>query len=233
MNEILYHMDQSHWHTQGRARIIREAVEKIYPAMILDVGCGTGIMMKALQDYDITGIDVSQAAVDYCRRENMEVYHTSELLPFHWYDLVLLTDVAEHVKDDVSLFNDCALFSDRMIVTVPAYNWMWSIHDDLNEHYRRYTKKSLTKALTAAGWKIDSISYFNTLLFPLAVIYNKLLLKTQKTHDPDYYKTPTHYHYIKKPPLNGLWRMIFESERFWLRYCSLPYGLSLIAQVKK
>ena len=144
-----------------------------------DAGCGTG---RNLQEFGALGaaqgVDNSPEAIDFCRRRGIQGVREGQIeqLPFAdgSFDLVLATDVLEHLADDrVALreLHRVAAPGGRLLATVPAYRWLWSQHDDEHHHFRRYTLRRLRDRLRATGWEPLAWSYFNTaLLVPIAVV---------------------------------------------------------------
>lgn len=145
------------------------------PRRILDVGCGTGGMLPLLARYgQVTGVDSEPLALDYCRRRGFSDVHLQvDFEPRPVFDLVTLFDVLEHVGDEPAFLEQVArnLGPDgRLAVTVPAFRFLWSGHDDLNQHRRRYTRGMLVGLLARCGFQVSRASYFNTLLFPAALV---------------------------------------------------------------
>ncbi|SFM16901.1 Methyltransferase domain-containing protein [Methylobacterium pseudosasicola] len=139
------------------------------------------------------------------------------------YDLIVLLDVLEHIEDDQATL--CALRrklkqDGRLLVTVPALPWLWSHHDDLHHHKRRYTKRSLELAAAAAEFKIAHIGYFNTFLFPIALVRRLIAIV---------YSRPTQDDRMPTRLLNAILSRIFSSERHIIGRAGLPVGLSLYA----
>ena len=140
------------------------------------------------------------------------------------FDLICLFDVLEHIEEDFStLVALHTLIADggNILVTVPAYQWLWSRHDEFLHHKRRYSAQQLRQKIAAAGLRIDKISYFNTLLFPLAVVarFKDRLMGAASASGSA----------IPADPLNSLLYKIFSAERHLLGKASLPFGVSLLA----
>jgi hypothetical protein len=135
--------------------------------------------------------------------------------------------VLEHIDDDVaSLRRLGALLGDdgRILLTVPAMPFLWSSHDELHHHKRRYTRASLQAATKAAGLRVEHIGYFNALLFPLALAQRMLAKLTGSRQPIDALPSPT---------VNGVLRSIFASERHLVGRVRLPVGLSLFAVIRR
>jgi hypothetical protein len=112
------------------------------------------------------------------------------------------------------------------VFTVPAYQWMWSKHDEANHHKRRYTKPQFAALLEKSGYKIEKISYYNSFLFP-AIAAVRLIKKYLKIEDSPDETLP------KLIEVNDILCAIFTSERHILKHCALPFGVSLVAVCKR
>jgi SAM-dependent methyltransferase len=173
----LYALEDEHWWFRGRRAVIWALLGSAQaPAAprVLDAGCGTG---RNLAEYGApgraAGVDPSASAVAFCRARGLDGVTQGEIerLPFDdgSFDLILATDVLEHVeRDDRALaeLRRVAAPGARLLVTVPAYRWLWSQHDDSHHHLRRYTAGALTQRARGAGWEPELRTYFNTLLLP-------------------------------------------------------------------
>ncbi len=133
-------------------------------------------------------------------------------------------DVLEHIEDDkealskmASLLNDKGL----LVLTVPAYKFLWSRHDVVNYHYRRYNKYSLINKMPNS-LIIKRASYFNTLLFPLALLDKTIISKNGKSYSMNPNKL-----------VNSLLYKIFVVEKIILRHCNLPFGVSILLIAEK
>ncbi len=237
MDDVLYStfaaVEDRHWWFVARRAIIFSLLKsRIHipdGADVLDAGCGTGATLHAFsQRYKSSGIDVSPIAVEQCRARGLHsvAVGTFENFPFpdRTFDLITLLDVIEHIDDDVAALQMAKKYlkaGGHILLTVPAYQFLWSKHDEVNQHKRRYTRKVLYERLKKSGYAIDFISYYNTFLFPLALIerlFEKLLRKDASVALQ-----------IPPAPLNAFFTQMFELERFWLQERSFPFGLSLLA----
>src|SRR4029077_8814452 len=132
-----------------------------HPARILDAGCGSGRNMVELSRYGtVSAIEVSPASVALARERCAgEVVEGSVLeMPFAdaSFDLAASLDVIEHLEDDVGALRELRRVvapGGCLLATVPAYQWLWSGHDEVNHHHRRYTRASLARAGEHAGWR--------------------------------------------------------------------------------
>jgi SAM-dependent methyltransferase len=173
----LYELEDQHWWFRSRRRVVRALLrhaELPGAAQILDAGCGTG---RNLAEYgrlgEVHGVDASEEAVEFCRRRGHPGVRRSVLedLPFEdgRFDVIVATDVIEHLDDDRRALAELARVSapgGRLVVTVPAYMWLWSRHDVSMHHRRRYTAPLLAARMRAAGWHPRYCSYFFSALLP-------------------------------------------------------------------
>jgi SAM-dependent methyltransferase len=178
---ILEH-DQSHWWYRGRRRIVVQEIERLgLPpgARILDAGCGSGRMLDELVRFgDVSAIDLNPRGVAAARARGHAgvMQGRIEDLPFpdQKFDLVTCLDVLEHTADDVHTLRELLRVTRRggyLLVTVPAYPALWSAHDEVNGHYRRYRRRALRESAERAGWRLARDTHFNSLLLaPAAVV---------------------------------------------------------------
>jgi SAM-dependent methyltransferase len=226
--ESFYSLEDSHWWFKGRRHIVLSALEQLSASgPVLDVGCGTGGTLANLNGLRPGyGVDTAPEALTFCRRRGLDVALASgfELpYPTATFATVLALDVIEHVDDDVSLLAELrrVLKADGLLlVTVPALPVLWSAHDDANEHRRRYLRSSLASALDDSGFEPLRLTYYNSLLLPLACL-RKLIQRGRNEHGAHLEQLPA--------PVNSVLSRILESEARLLRHHSLPLGASLLA----
>ncbi len=178
----LYELEDAHWWFRGRRAVIWAMLARadvVPQPRVFDAGCGTGRNLVEFGPLGTAaGADTSDTAVRFCRERGLDgvIESSVEELPYDdgSFDLILATDVLEHVEhDDRGARELRRVVSDRgrLLVTVPAYQWMWSHHDDSHHHMRRYTRPRLRTLLTGAGWEPIVQTYFNTvLLAPIAAM---------------------------------------------------------------
>lgn len=162
---------EEHWWYRGRRIVIDAALDRLeLPGVpdILDVGCGDGRMLDELARRGaVTGIDVRPEAIAAARARGHARAHVALAeetgLASDAYDLVTAFDVVEHTPDDRRTLTELRRVTrpgGTLLITVPAYPSLWSQHDVVNDHYRRYTGRSLVAAATAAGWDVDHTTHF-------------------------------------------------------------------------
>jgi len=229
--------ERRHWWFVGRRRILASLLEDLLregrDLRILDIGCGTGGMIPVLSPFGrVTGIDPSEDAVRYSRErygeaaEFLRVDFPREIPPGEGHDLVTLFDVLEHLDDDAEALRRAAGLlreGGRMVLTVPAHRFLWSSHDEINRHRRRYARRELRDRILHAGLEIRRLTYFNTFLFPLVwgarLVRRRLALQGDRRSD----------FRIRQEWINNSLSALFGAERFLLRLFNLPFGVSLLA----
>ena len=178
-------VEQDHWWFAGRRAVVEVLLERLgrpRPPRVLDVGCGTGRNLELYARLgEVEGVDPSEEAVEFCRGRGLAGVHRAAAteLPFAdgRFGLITATDVIEHVADDGAALAEMRRVSapgGALLLTVPAYRWLWSAEDVRLQHHRRYTLGGLRRVAAAAGWKPVWGSYFNTLLLPPIALVRRL-----------------------------------------------------------
>jgi SAM-dependent methyltransferase len=234
--ELLTHrVEDRHWWYRGRRRVLDVVLRDlaIVPgARLLDAGCGSGRNMVELGRHGtVTGIELSSASVQAAReRQAGEVIEGSVLdMPFAEgsFELAVSLDVIEHLEDDVGALRELRRVvapGGRLLVTVPAYQWLWSRHDVVNHHHRRYSRATLVGAAERAGWRCERITHFNSLLLPLAIGMRALEFFNPggEGSSLDLWVPPAPLNWGLQQPMNMEARLIGRGVR-------IPAGLSLLA----
>ena len=230
-------LDELHWWYRARRDILAELIGRKIAlpadARILEIGCGTGHNLAMLGRFGrVDAIEVDGAARAIAARRLGRAVMDAPLpalagIEDGAYDLIAILDVLEHVEaDEAALAGMAAKLTPggRILITVPAHPWMWSAHDVVNHHKRRYTKASLRGVIARAGLTLDMLSYFNSLLFPLAAAARVAGRVTGKEDSDD--KLPPR-------PVNALFEKMFGLERYVLGRLPFPPGVSLVAIVSR
>jgi SAM-dependent methyltransferase len=226
--------EDRHWWYRGRRTVLHRVIGDLGlpgQARILDAGCGSGRNMVELARYGtVTGIELSSTSVQLAReRQAGEVIEGSVLeMPFadDGFDLAVSLDVIEHLEDDLGALRELRRTvapGGALLVTVPAYQWLWSGHDEINHHHRRYTRRSLRQVAEQAGWKQARTTYFNSLLLPVAILLRVLERVSTKTTESslDLWVPPEPVNLMLERPLTLEAAMIGRGGR-------IPAGLSLL-----
>jgi SAM-dependent methyltransferase len=237
-------LERTHWWFLVRQKIILRFLHKHLPEphskslRILNIGAAGGASSEFLAVFGkVVSVENEPAFIAYLKTNNIDVTTASITgLPFadNSFDLVCAFDVIEHVEDDFAAMNELRRVCTPMgaiCVTVPAFNMLWSNHDVVNGHYRRYEKKQLTNLLNRfEGLKIHEMAYFNSLLF--LPIY--MLRKITNLVAADKKERPSDFSYFKMPSLlNRIFKIIFSLEIPLMRLFHFPFGVSLLAFLQK
>lgn len=232
-------VDEHHWWYRGRRRVIRAELDRLplpANARVLDAGCGSGRTLQELVAYgEVCGIELDAEAAEMARRREHGDVRVGRLEQLPWsdeaFDLITCLDVIEHVPDDVAALAELRRVcrpGGWLLVTVPAYQALWSQHDEANHHFRRYSRAGLRQATRAAGWQVQRVSSFNSLLLApaAAVRLTQRRLGTPNGYRGDLAVGPAWLNQVLERPL--------ALEAGWLaRGRTLPLGLSLLAVLQR
>lgn len=226
-------LDQTHWWYVARRKILSDAIERLISpprdARILEIGCGTGHNFGMLGRFGrVDAIEVDDTARALASERLGRPVGSAPLpeltgIADASYDLIALLDVLEHIKDDKAALASIRTKlkpGGRIILTVPANSWMWSAHDTVHHHFRRYNRRTLGGVVSAAGLQSRFVSHFNTLLFPLAAAV-RIVGKVTGREEADDAQPPA--------PLNGVFTSVFGAERHLIGRVPMPFGVSLLA----
>ncbi len=229
-------VQREHFWFRARALLLMRIMRPwLRPGMhVLDAGCGTGLLLAGLPgNLQLAGLDISARALEHAARRlpqaDLRQGALPQAMPFEQesQDLVLLTDVLEHIADDagtLSALHGVLKPGGRLVLTVPALPFLWTRHDEEHGHQRRYTRRRLHQRMLEAGFEVEKLSYYNSLLLPLVLVVRALKKATGR--DGDDMELPA-------APLNALLFQLFSLERFWLPWSGFPLGVSLLALGRK
>lgn len=232
-------LEEKHWWFLGRRAIAEKIIEQLKlptDVRLLDVGCGTGGNLTMLSRYGrLDAMELNDEARRVANSKNVTEVLSGKLpgeIPYcgEQFDLITLFDVLEHVENDTGALKELGVLLNRggyLLITVPAYEFLWSKHDDVHHHYRRYLVTDLKKKITDVGLEVVYAGYFNTLLFPgiLAARWIGKLWLSRGGDGSDLKMSP--------PWLNKLLFTLFASERWVIGHLILPFGVSALALATK
>jgi len=232
-------LEKNHWWFVGRRAIIRDGISKlklIQNASILEVGAGTGGNLHLLSEFgDVVAIEMNELAFELAKvkkpanvqfrlgkfPDNPNLFNNEK------FDLICMFDVIEHIPraiESLKILSGHLNKNGHIMLSVPAYSWLWSAHDEINHHVKRYSRKSLKNLVEESDLIISKCTYFNFLLFPFAIL-NRLKIQIINRHSYSGIKLPNRF-------INRILIGIFSFERKILKFTNLPFGLSLMAVVQ-
>jgi SAM-dependent methyltransferase len=239
-----YHLERNHWWFRARGEILMDHLRPFCrerrDLKILNVGAATGGTSELLTEFgEVQSIEYDADCYQFTHDHVAIPIQQGSILdlpfPDHSFDLVCAFDVLEHIEDDrrgaAELERVCRP-NGLVCVTVPAFMFLWSKHDDVNHHVRRYTKGQVAR-LFASRLQPVFQSYFNGWLFPAIASFRLLssLWPFPAKHRED---AGSDFFVMKSPWLERLFYRVFRSERFFLnRKIPLPAGVSILLSMRK
>ena len=233
--DAMYRLESSYWWYVARRALAIELLEDEIGGRnsmrVLDVGCGTGANAIAFARLASTiGIDASMEALHFCQNRGLESVALSpvEELPFACgaFDIVTALDVLEHTDDDLRSLREIHRVTRTgglALITVPAYGFLWSEHDEALKHRRRYTAHELRNKLVVTGFEVVRTSYFiSTLFFPILALRIWQGLRKDSTR-------PKTSIYVLPEWINASLVGLLALERKLFQRINLPFGVSIIA----
>lgn len=240
--------EDKHWWFAGRTwsllNMIDRVIEPDGKRQVLDIGCGAGNMFHHLVRYGtVVGVDSNPKPLIVARERGYDVRQgEAEDLPFDddAFELVALLDTVEHCDDDMAVLREsyrvCAP-GGYLVVTVPAFMWLWSHNDVLNDHKRRYTARELRDKLRRLGFRTRRVTYNNFFVFPMALAL--ILLRRGSEQAPDlgspHFDDESYQVEMEPAPplLNAILSGVTWTESQILRWLSLPVGTAIICIAQK
>jgi ubiquinone/menaquinone biosynthesis C-methylase UbiE len=226
-----------HWWYRGRRRIVNAVLDRLdiqEGVELLDAGCGSGRQLDELARYGgAHGIEVNPLGVAASRKRGHDVHlaHIEQMpFPDENFDVATCLDVIEHTPDDIRSLIELRRVTKpggALIVTVPAYQSLWSRHDVVNRHFRRYRRSTLRDAAEQAGWRVAFDTYFNSFyLAPAGLMRLALRAAPEAQQRSELALTPSSLDTLLELPLRVEAALI-------RRGASLPAGLSLLAVLRR
>ena len=231
-------LEKTHWLFRVRRKIILYFIKKYsrVGSKLFDFGCGSGYLVGELQHlgYDARGNDFEKEAIDYGLSHgirNLQIATEEKIdYPDGTFDIVTAFDVLEHIENEKPIISELIRIlkpGGRVIVTAPAYEWLWGVQDEVSRHFRRYTAGSLIKVFKDFyDLKIVRKTYFITFLFPLIAIVRLICrwfnIKGRKSDFE-----------INNPFLDAIFYFIFNLEFYFLKFINFPFGVSIVLVLEK
>lgn len=236
--DIEWNLESTHWWFSGRRRLLKLLLSYLTiqtDTPVVDVGCGVGSNLPTLKSmgFKVIGIDSEFYSLSFARRRissNFLVNGNLIALPFkaNSVGLIIATDILEHLDEDsvgIREIYRTLKNEGKVIMTVPAFEFLWGVQDIAGMHKRRYSKNELIKRIEQAGFEMVRSSYFNFFLFFPIFFLRRLIrllgLKLKSENE------------INFPLLNFFLKIIFSIETSILKYNSFPFGVSIFCIAKK
>jgi len=232
-------LEKYYWWFVGRRQVIEGVLKKYFlgrQLKILDWGCGPGGNFHFLEKHgQVLGVDASDEAIRACREKGIQnVIKAGNLNEFKSgikFDLIANFDVLEHIQEDEKFLSDLRKFSipgSYVLVTVPAYQFLWTGLDEVLGHKRRYTKKEICRKFRRSGYQVVMASYFFFFLAPAFILY-RMIQKIKKSNTISLNQS------VSKLPeiVNWLFTKILSLEALILPHLNLPFGTSIIVLAKR
>jgi len=244
----LAQVEDRHFWFRARNHLIFKVSKRLASALppgyrVLEVGCGTGNVLRVLRqacpDGTVVGLELWLDGLLFARERSAgplvqgDVRRCPFGIPF---DLIGMFDVLEHVPEDLETL--CALRSalapgGRLMLTVPAHQYLWSYFDEAAQHCRRYSSQEIRDRLVQAGFQVEFLSQFMTCIFPLVWLFRKLSSRNQRPGSGDA-KSLTLREFRVVPVINGVLAALLKLETLWLSSgLRLPIGTSLIVVARR
>lgn len=232
----LYLLENKHWWHISKRRSIRQLIEKynkVKNPKIIDIGCGTGKNIEELQKLGLVfGLDNSKEALNFCKKKGLKnlILGRAEKtdLKDNFFDIITLLDVLEHTDDEKTLkeMNRILKKGGLIIITVPAFPWLWSKWDEILHHQRRYTQDTLKKILISNNfYPIKTTYLYSFLVLPVLIIRKIKQIFFADFYPSDFKLSNLFFNFL----LNYLSRVEFLfAEKF-----SIPFGTSILLIAKK
>ena len=243
--EEYFHHENTHWWFRWRFDLIGDVVGSLTrgksDVKILDAGCGTGQMTKLLEGYgDAVGLDLAPEAINYAKIRGVKNLVQGSITepPFEpgSFDLVVSLDVIEHVDNDMQILAgllDIVRPGGHLVVTVPAFQMLWSEHDEINHHKRRYRVPQLRHLVQEAGFEVTRITYCNTTLYLPVLALRKGKAFLRKLRGASSTPNPESDLVFYPKLVNEALYQVMRLENRIMRGRDLPFGVSILVVAQR
>ncbi len=237
--DVLFKTENSHFWFLQRKKVIKYIVNRFVSKTdkIIEIGAGTGNVTRILKNdgYDISVGEIYVTGLKYAQTYGITNCYQFDLLqtPFvDEFDTICMFDVLEHLEDEKLTLNNVSKSlkkNGKVILTVPAYNFLWNRDDAIAFHKRRYTKKYLKKVLIANGFEVIKVKYFFASLIPLLLLRRFLNRDDGSSIRDEEFNVDLKQSFL----INSVLNIILSIEYFIFMILPLPFGGSIIAVARK
>lgn len=229
---LIENLEDYHWWHRARREIIVDTIINNIPnyssKKLLDIGCGSGYFLSKISKYIPNSMGIESHEYRNIKYDNIKKCNIFDnKLENNSFDIITALDVIEHIENEKQFLNEikrllCNYEGGGILITVPAYQWLFTYHDIVNEHYRRYGLKKLKNLLLENGFEIKKITYFNFFLFPPFMIVRLIhkIFNIKKVENE------------KIGIFNNTLYKIFNLEKYILRKINFPFGSSVLVFCK-
>lgn len=238
--ERKYHdVEVEHWWFKSRRNYLLDLLGSAPKnSKVLDIGCSSGVFLKDLEKLgfetqNLFGIDISETAIVNCKSngiENAFVMDAQNISLTEKFDIIVASDCLEHLENDqkaLKNWNDLLKIGGKMYVFVPAFQSLWSYHDVVNMHFRRYRKAELKSKLIAENLEIIKSSYWNFSLFLPVYLFRSVSSGFKK------YKSEEKDIAIGNSIVNKALLILMVFENKLLKFINFPFGVSVFCIAKR
>jgi SAM-dependent methyltransferase len=238
--EKKYHdVETEHWWFKSRRKYLIDLLKDApKDSKVLDIGCSSGIFLKELEAIgfnldNLYGIDISENAIANCKANgiaNSYVMDAQNITLQEKFDIIIASDCLEHLEDDkkaLKNWNDLLKIGGTMYVFVPAFQSLWSYHDEVNMHFRRYRRSELQRKISQENLEIIKSSYWNFFLFLPVYVFRRISAFVQKN------KSGESDISIGNKYVNALLLNLIVFENKLLKVFNFPFGVSAFCIAKK
>lgn len=238
--EIMHHLEGSYWWFIGKQFLVKQILNRVAKnnpgqGRALDIGCGTGIILKLLKNHGMAyGMEFSTEAIRFLKQRNLDSIVKSDAnlsIPFKddTFSVITCLDVLEHLENDLGLMEEMLRVckpGGKIIITVPAFNMLWSPHDEALHHRRRYTRQEILEKTHRFNCSVVKCSYYNTALFLPILTVRKFKRAAAHQEKSDFFMPIPSW-------INSFLILLFVSEIRCLDFVDFPFGVSLLLILKK
>jgi SAM-dependent methyltransferase len=231
-------IESTHWWFVERRRLFAKLIRKCElpaDARVVDIGTGTGANLRLLKQIgftNVTGIDPSPDAARWCAEKGLGDVRSGDVralpLPDQSVDLVIATDVVEHVDDDQAAVAEIYRVlrpGGIVLFTVPAFPSLWGLQDEVSQHHRRYRMRQFLKIIDVAKFQVTNKFHFNYILFSPIFLARQLIRILRIRLDSE--------NEVNSPLLNSLLGMVFRIDVTTAPYLRPPFGVSILALAQR